>query len=343
MPPPRPTDSDANGELSGVRRAAAFMLALDPATAALLMQKFSEREVAMLSEEMSRMGEVRGATSEKLLREFNTAIGGDRMTVEPMLQEILERAIGKERARELLEKIKRQTRDSEPFRALIPLDAKQVNQILRGEHPQVLSIVISHLEPSVSAEILRDMDDNLRYDVIKRIAGTAEVPIELVRQIDEVMEVRAYSLARRGMEPPKDARFKTVAKMLNVSDPSLTKGVLERLNKEKPDLATEIQQLMFVFEDLVKVDTKGIQKVLAEVDKGDLTLALRAAPPDIAQKLLGNLSARAREGIQEEMDTMGPKPLSEIEAAQKRILQQVRAMEERGEIKVDRGGAEKMV
>ncbi len=342
MPPPRATGTKEE-ELKGVRRAAAFMLSLDPASAAMLMQNFNDREVAMLSEEMTRLGELRGADSEKLLKDFNSLSGGDRMTVEPMLQEILERALGKEKAKDLLDKIKKQTRESEPFRALLPLDAKQVAQIIRGEHPQVLAIVISHLDAPVAAELLRDMDENLRYDVIKRIAATADLPNELIRQIDEMMEVRAFSLSKRGMEPPADARFKTVAQMLNVCDPSLTKSILERLNKDSPQLANEIQSLMFVFEDLVKVDTKGIQKILAEVDKGDLTLSLRAAPPDIRGKLLDNLSTRAREAIQEEMELMGPKPLSEIEAAQKRILQLVRGMEERGEIVVNRGGGEQMM
>ena len=343
MPPPRAPGPKEDTELRGTRRAAAFLLSLDPATAAVVMQKFSDREVAMLSEEMTRLGELKGADSEKLLKDFNTLTGGDRMTVEPMLQEILERALGKEKAKDLLDKIKRQTRDSEPFRTLLPLDAKQVAQIVRGEHPQVLAIVISHLEAPVASELLRDMDENLRYDVIKRIASTADLPNELIRQIDEMMEVRAFSLSKRGLEPPADARFKTVAQMLNVSDPSLTKSILERLNKESPQIANEIQSLMFVFEDLVKIDGKGMQKVLAEVDKADLTLALRAAPPEIKTKLLDNLSSRAKEAIMEEMELMGPKPLSEIEAAQKRILQLVRGMEERGEIQVNRGGGEQLM
>ncbi len=330
-------------ELVGIRRAAAFMLSLDPVTAAMLMQKFSEREVSMLSEEMTRLGELRGADSENLLKEFNAASGGDRMTVEPMLQDILERALGKERAKELLDKIKRQTRETEPFRSLLPLDAKQVAQILRGEHPQVLAIVISHLEPAIGAELMRDMDEGLRYDVIKRIAQTTELPGELIRQIDEMMEVRAFSMAKRGMETPSDARYKTVAKMLNVSDPSMSKAVLERLNKENPQLANEIQGLMFVFDDLAKIDGKGMQKILGEVDKADLVLGLRAATPELRQHMLDNLSTRAREAMQEEMELMGPKPLSEIEAAQKRILQLVRGLEERGEIQVNRGGGEQMV
>ncbi len=319
------------------------MLSLDPATAAVLMQKFSDREVGMISEEMTRMGDLRAEDTDKLLKDFNQQTGGEQVEVAPRLRDILERALGKDKAVELLERIKRQAREAEPFRALQPLDAKQVAQLLKGEHPQVLAIVISFLTAPVAAELLRDMDENVRYDVIKRVASTADLPRELISQIDEMMEVRALTMTKRGVEPPADARFKTVAQMLNVSDASLSKSVLERLAKEVPQIASEIQALMFVFEDLTKIDSKGMQKVLAEVDKADLTLALRAAPPEVRQKLLDNLSSRARETIQEEIDLMGPKPLSEIEAAQKRILQLVRGMEERGEITVNRGGGEQLM
>ena len=335
-------DKDAK-RVSGPRRAAQFMLALDPTTAAALMQRLSEREVGMLSEEMTRVGEMSSEDAEELLKLFASASGADTIDVEPMLQDILERALGKEKAKELLDKIRRQAREVEPFRSLQALNAKQVTQILRGEHPQVTAIVLGHLQPPVASEVMKDMEENLRYDVIKRIASTEEVPAELIRQIDEMMEVRAFAMSRRGLEPPKDARFKTVAQMLNISEPSLSKAVLDRLSKESPALANEIQGLMFVFEDLAKIDGKGIQKILGEVDKGDLTVALRGAPPDIAAKLMDNLSARAREAMKEEIENMGPKPLSEVEAAQKRILQVVRGREERGEIQLNRGAGEAMV
>jgi flagellar motor switch protein FliG len=158
-----------------------------------------------------------------------------------------------------------------------------------------------------------------------------------------MMEVRAFSLSKRSADEGGKARFKTVAQMLNIADPSVAKAVLDKLNREAPAIANEIQSLMFVFEDLVKIADKDMQKVLGEIDKADLTLSLRAAPPEVRDKMLGNLSARARETLKEELDMMGPKPLSEVEEAQKRILQAVRAMEERGDIQVARGNVEKMV
>ncbi len=335
--------ADATDDLQGRRRAAAFMLSLDSETAAMVLQRFNEREVGMLSEEMTRLGDISGAQMEKILKDFNKMVGGDRVSVEPMIQAILERALGKERAKELLDKIRKQSRESEPFRSLLAFEAKQVATLLRGEHPQVLALVISHLEAGVASELLKDMAEDLRYEVVKRIASTQELPAELVRQVDEIMEVRAYSLSRSATGDSGQNRFKTVAQMLNISDPSLAKSILDRLNRESPQLANEIQALMFVFEDLVKIADKDMQKVLGEIDKGDLVLSLRTAPPEVAQKILGNLSNRARDNMKEEMELMGPKPLAEIEEAQKRVLQAVRAMEERGDIQISRGGTDKMV
>lgn len=334
---------DAKRELSGRKRAAAFMLSLDSETAAVLMSRLNEREVTMLSEEMTKLGELSGAEMEDLLRDFNKKVGGDKVNVEPMIQDILERALGKEKAKELLDKIRRQSRESEPFRSLLPLEATQVATLLRGEHPQVIALVISHLEAPVASALLKDMAEDLRYEVVKRIASTAELPSELVRQVDEMMEVRAYSLGRAMTDDQGAKRYKTVAQMLNISDPSLSKSILDRLNRESPQLANEIQALMFVFDDLGKINDKDMQKVLGQIDKGDLVLALRAAEPTVKAKMMNNLSSRARDGVTEELENMGPRPLHEIEEAQKRILQAVRAMEEKGEIQVNRGQQEAMV
>lgn len=330
-------------KLAGRRKAAAFLLSLDSETAAMVMQRMGERDVSMLSEEMTRMGDISGGDIEFMLKEFNRASGGDKVAVAPMVQAILERALGKERAKELLEKIRKQSRDAEPFRSLQTLDAKQVATLLRGEHPQVLALVIAHLEAQVASELLKGLTEDLRYEVIKRIASTEEMPAELVRQVDEMLEVRAYSMGNRQADDTGDSRFKTVAQMLNISEPSMSKAILDRLNRESPTIANEIQALMFVFEDLAKIADRDMQKLLSEIDKADLALALKAAPPELANKLLGNLSSRARDNIKEEMEMLGPKPLSEVEEAQKRILQQVRAMEERGDIRINRGTGEVMV
>lgn len=342
MPPPNPApdsaNKDAGSEFTGRRKAAAFLLSLDSETAGLVLKSMNERDVTIISEEMTRIGELSGKNMDAVLKDYNKSSGGDVVSVQPMILGILERALGKERAKDLMEKIKKQSRDSEPFRSLQNLDSKQMNSLLRGEHPQVLAIVVSYLEAPVGAQVLKDLPEDIRYDVIRRIAATEEMPTELIRQVDEMLEVRAYSLGARQSDDAGEKRFKTVASMLNVSEPSLSKSIMDRLNRDAPTIANEISALMFIFEDLIKIDDKGMQKLLGEVDKGDLALALKAAPPELSQKMLNNLSTRARENIKDDMEMLGPKPLSEVEEAQKRILVQVRGMEERGDLVINRGG-----
>jgi len=344
MPPPNKADAAVDAaKVTGRRKAAAFMLSLDSEVAALLMQKLGERDVALLSEEMTRVGELTAKEAEDYQHEFNKLSGGERINAEPMLLEILERALGKEKARELLDKIRRQSREVEPFRSLLTLDSRQISTLLRGEHPQVVALILAHLDHVIASEVLRDMEEGMRYEVVRRIAATEDLSAELIRQVDEMMEVRAFSLGKRTHGGAVENRFKTVAQMLNVSEPSLSKNIIERLVKDAPTLANEIQALMFVFEDLTKIADKDIQKILGEVDKADLVLSLRAAPPEVKDKLLNNLSARARENMKDEMEMMGAKPLHEIEEAQKRILQKVRDMGEKGDIQISRGNTEKMV
>jgi flagellar motor switch protein FliG len=328
---------------AGRRRAAAFLLSLDSDASAQLLGVMSEREIHMLTEEMSRVGELSYDEIDKVWDEFSQEAGAEVLSAEPMLQAILERALGVERAREMLERIRRQSRDMEPFRALRNLDARQIDTVLRGEHPQVLAIVLSYLDPMISYDILRNLSDKERYEVIRRISTTAEMPRELVRQIDEILEVRAYSLASQGSGEIGENRFKTVAQMLNIADPSISKNIMDKLAKDLPEEAEQIQGLMFVFEDLVKIGAREMQKVLGEMDKADLALALKAAPQDVVDHILNNLSSRARDNINDEIEMMGPKPLSEVEDAQKRILESIRAMEEKGEISIQRGAEERMV
>jgi flagellar motor switch protein FliG len=289
---------------------------------------------------MAQLGELSGQEMNQALTSFQARASRDSLAVEPMVNALLERAIGRDKARLLLDKIRRQGAGTEPFQCLSKLDALQIAGILKGEHPQVQALVISHLDAVVASQLIKDMDEELRYEVIKRMASSEDLPDDVVRQVDEMIEDRAFGLSKStGEDDEEPSRFKTVAQVLNSCEPAMSKALIERLTREVPVAANEIQSLMFVFEDLLKIGDRDLQKVLTEIDKADLSLALKAAPQEVVEKLLNNLSARARDNIKEEIEMLGPKPLSEVEEAQKRIMQQVRQMEERGDIQVRRGGA----
>lgn len=326
--------------VSGLRKAAIFLIALDADTASKVMKNFDERELSAVSEEMTRIGDVSGEEIEKVLKDFGA--NTERITVEPMLLEMLEKALGGEKARALMDRIRRRSVTREPFRALRRLSLQQLEQVLSGEHPQVLALVISYMEAQIGFELLRSLEDDVRYDVVRRIASTVEMPFEMVRQVDAILEARARESAAQGTFGDRN-RFQTVAQILNFAEPGISKSIMERLGKDLPDAATEIQSLMFVFEDLLLLADRDMQKVLGEVDKADLCLALKTAPREVSDKILANLSKRAREALLEEIEMLGPKPLSEVEEAQKRIIQVVRGLEEKGDVVIQRGGAEEMV
>ena len=328
---------------SGLRRAAAFLLALDSETAALVMQQMSEREIAELSDEMSRLGELTGPELEATLRDWTGAASVDRLDTPHAVEKLFEKAFGKERGRDLLDRSRSKKGPEQPFAGLRTLDAKQVQLLIREEHPQVQALVIAYLDPGIAAQLIKDMDEGGRYDVIKRMASTEDLPIEAMRQVETALEKRALEIGRAKSPDESKARFKTVAQVLTAGEPEITKAIIERLAQEAPADANEVQALMFVFDDIMKIPDKDMQKVLAEVDKADLVLALKAAPQEIADKIMNNLSARARENMKDEIEMLGPRPLSEVEDAQKRMLTQIRAMEERGDIKVVRGSGEVMV
>ncbi len=340
------SNEDNNEEsipLTGRRKAAAFLLSLDSEASGKLLSSLGERDISALTEEMARIKDLTAEEMESVWDDFSDAASTDIISVEPMLQAILEKALGTQKAKEMLEKIRRQSRDLEPFRSLRALNGKQILQILGGEHPQVMAIVMNYLSPAQSYELLYGLSEDVRYDVIRRIAQTEEMPIEMMREIDEVLEVRAYAMASQRTDGAGENRFKTVAQMLNLADPSMSKTIMDQLAQELPTVAENIQALMFVFEDLINVTPKDMQKILGDLDKAVLALALKTAPEEIANHILDNLSKRARDNIMEEIEMMGPKPLSEVEEAQKSILQQVRSMEEKGEITVSRGSSEEMV
>ena len=203
--------------------------------------------------------------------------------------------------------------------------------------------MVSYLEANIAFELLKNMDETLRYDVVKRIATTEEMPFDMVRQVDAILELRAHEALSQSSGTADGNRFETIAQVLNIADPGISKSIMDRLGDEMPQVANEIKALMFVFDDLILVADKDMQKILGEIDKADLALGLKTASDEVRDKLLNNLSKRARESILDEMEMMGPKPLKEVEDAQKNIIELVRSLEEKGDIQIQRGGAEEMV
>lgn len=324
--------------LHGDRKAAAFLLALDSDTAASILRNLTQAEVTRLTEQMARIQELHASEMDSVLIEFQGSL--DQVAIEPLLEDLLVKALGPDRAKEMLDRIRRRHRESEPFRALRKLSSSQLQVILRGEHPQVLALVVSYLKPEAAYEMLHSYEEDLRYDVIRRIAMTEEMPYDMVRQVDALLEARAVEMSSHAAQESERNRFKTIAQVLNLAEVGVTKGILDKMAKELPQAAEEVQSLMFVFEDLAGLADRDLQKVMSDVDKADLALAMKTATEEVKAKLLANLSARARQNLLDEIEMMGPKPLSEVEEAQKNIVEKVREMGDKGEINLHQTGEE---
>ena len=224
-----------------------------------------------------------------------------------------------------------------PFEFLKRADPSQICTFIQDEHPQTISLILAHLAPKVSSVILSALPQDLRAEIIMRIASMDRTPPEIVREVERVLERKMASVFSQGFTFA--GGVKEVAEILNNIDRGSEKSIMATLAERDPELADEIARLMFTFDDLIKVENSGIQKALREIDQRDLALALKTASDELADKILANMSERARTMIREEMEYMGPVKLKNVEEAQQKIVNIVRRLEDAGEIVINRGGA----
>ncbi|UCD59196.1 MAG: flagellar motor switch protein FliG [Candidatus Hydrogenedentota bacterium] len=256
-------------------------------------------------------------------------------------RETLNRAVGDAKAAEILSKLESAIQER-PFEFVRKADPDQILNFIRDEHPQTIALVLTHLSPAVSAMVLAALPEELQTDVIYRISNMEQTSPEIIRDVEIVLEQKLASVIRT--ETAKVGGIENVAELLNRVDRTTEKNILSKLSERDPELADEVRSLMFVFDDLVMVADAGIQRVLKEIDNKDLTLALKAANEDVKNKIFSNMSNRAAEMIKEDMEFMGPVRLRDVEAAQMRIVEVVRRLEDAGEIVIfGRGDEDQLV
>lgn len=230
-----------------------------------------------------------------------------------------------------------------PFAFLQRAESENLMTFIQDEHPQTIALIVCHLPHHKAGEIVGGLPVQKQIEVIKRVANMEQTNPEVIREVEKGLESRLSSMLVQSME--KAGGVETVAEILNLTDRATEKGIMEGLEAEDPDLVEQIRRLMFVFEDVLKVNDKGIQAVLKEVDNAELALALKTASEDLKSKIFKNMSERAAALIKEDMQYMGPVKISDVESAQQRIVDIVRRLEETGELVIEgRGGdAEQMV
>ncbi len=329
--------ADKNGEFSGVEKAAILMLSLGEVEAAEVLKHMSAKEVQKVGQAMAAVGGVSREQIEKVMGDFAAAL--DKQTsvgigADDYVRKVLVQALGEDKAGSVIDRILL-GRNSSGMEMLKWMDPRAIADLIRNEHPQIMAIVMSHLEPDHAAETLKNFPERVRADVLLRVATLDNVPPVALNELNEVME-KQFAGAQ-GSKATTIGGIKVAANILNFVDGGQDQAILGAIGKVDQALSDQIQELMFVFDDLASVDDKSMQAILREVPGDKLPLALRGGSAEVKEKVLKNMSQRAAAILKEDMDDRGPVKLSEVEAAQKEVLQIVRRLADEGTISL--GGA----
>jgi flagellar motor switch protein FliG len=337
-------DRYAPDRLTGRQKAAILCMALGAEHAGKITAGLNPEEVEIIALEVAQLDRVPPTTVDAVLTEWlELTLGVDSLSAGGVefAKDVLERAFGAVRAGQILKRIQGQLADSDRFGRLRRADPQQLGNTLRGEHPQTIALILAHLDPAHVAAIIREIDPALGGDVMFRIAKMEKVSPEMISLVERAIGNEADLAFSQGMSSVGGPA--AVAAVLNLVSSSLEKEVLDLVTERDPQLSDQIKNLMFVFEDLSSLDDKSLQRLLREVDVKQLALALKAASPELRNKIMGTMSQRAVAGLKEEMEFLGPVKMRDVEAAQTDIVSKVRALEETGEIVLSAGSDDVIV
>jgi flagellar motor switch protein FliG len=320
-------------KLSGAQKAALVLLAVGEEATAEVFKHLSEREIEFLAREMSALGQVPVPETEKVIEEFHsTALAAESMIRgdEDIARRMLVKTLGAESARKIFDRVQRSVVSSAGFTSLQKADPQQLSKFVLGEHPQTIALILAHMKPGNAAQLIASLPENMRVDVLSRMASIEEISPDVITRIASVIDQRLKMLG--GPSREQKGGIRAVASLFNHLERTISAPALEALEAEKPELALSIRNLMFVFEDLVRVDDNGMREIIQQTDKKVLTLALKGASEEIRKKFFDNMSKRAAEMMREDMEAMGAVRLRDVEKAQQEIVTVARRLEEEGVI-----------
>jgi flagellar motor switch protein FliG len=289
---------------------------------------------------MSNLDHVEADLQDTLLKEFLEDLKselGPMISGDMTARRALSLALGEEAAAGLMEEL-RKAKEPVPFERVKHVDSKTLAGFIKSEHPQTIAVILAHLPQSKAAEVLQEFPENLKYEVVLRVSNLDMIPPGIVEEIDAVLN--REMLSTEGAEARQLGGVEAVAELINNVDKNTEEQIFSRLEEDDPELAEQIRQLMFVFEDLINVDDRGIRSLLKEVRNEDLTVALKTASEALRDKVLNNVSERAAAMIMEDLEVMGPVRLSEVEESQQKVIQVARRLEKEGKVVIGGKGGE---
>jgi flagellar motor switch protein FliG len=317
--------------LSGVRKAAILTLMVGENTAAAMFQHLNEDEIEAVAREVAVVGQISPETSSATLEEFHTMWKASEYVTRggvDYAQKLLIKTLGPDMARRVLDRVVKSFESTVAFSNLERADPQQLSKFVLSEHPQTIALLLAHLKPAQAAQLANSLPDELRVEVITRMATLDEISPDVMTRVSSVIEARLKALGTQASESMGGVRV--VAELLNRLDRGVSTAVLSTIENESPDLAVSIRNLMFVFDDLLHVDDNAVREIIQRADKKTLTLALKGASEDIRARFIQNMSKRAAQMIKEEMDVLGAVRLREVERAQQDIVGIARKLEEEG-------------
>ena len=330
-------------DLDGVTKAAILLLTVNHDAAGALLKELSTDMVEEVTRQLASLGEVPASLAEQVVEEFYSLRMGSEYVKEGGLdyaKMLLKDSLDSKLADKVVQQIQTQVQKT-PFSFLQKAESENLLTFIQDEHPQTIALIISHLAHHKAAEILVGLPQQKQIEVVRRVANMEQTNPDVIKEVEAGLESRLSNLLMQSVE--KVGGVETVAEVLNLCDRATEKSIMEGIESEDPDLVESIRRLMFVFEDVLKVNDRGIQSVLKEVDNEELCVALRTASDELKEKIFSNMSARAADLVKEDMEYMGPVRLSDVEAAQQRIVDIVRRLEDAGEIIISGRGEKDVV
>ena len=334
----------ATAGLSGIRKAAILLVQLGKERASKVMSILPEALVEELTAEIVRMKDVSADDASAVLNEARSTLTNSEVAGHgglDLAKSLLAESLGAERAGEIMERLGA-TLAEMPFESVRKADARQLITFLGDEHPQTIALVLAHLSPQQSALILSGFEQSLQADVAHRIALMERAAPDVIRLIERELD-RRMSTVLGPQELSSIGGVTPLVAIINRADRATERMILEGLETVSPELAEQVRAQMFIFEDLTSLDDKAIQLLLRNVDSATLALALKGTSAAVREKIMRNLSTRAAENLAEEIELLGPKRLSEVEEAQAKVVTEIRALEQSGQIVIMRGGDEDFV
>ncbi len=323
--------------LSGQEKAAILLSALGPTTTKLIFKHMKDNDVKRMINTMSALSKSPIWMVKKVLEEFYSSINEDNdlLFSENKGRDFILGTLGEDRAKQLLGQIV-DVGSSNTLESLELVDTRTLANFLINEHPQTIALICAHLPVEKKVDVLRKLPEGLQAEVVLRVANLDFVSPELIAQLDDVLKTELSTLG--SIDTQQLGGVEPIADMLNLMDKNSEKNIMARVEEKDPELAEEIRKLMFVFEDVIYVDDRGIQELLKIVDNTKLVIALKTAPDDVKTKLYKNMSNRAATLLREDLEATGPTKVSDVEKAQQEIVQQLKDLEAKGKALISRGG-----